>query len=94
EAVETLRRVRRGTGEDEWIVVSAADPANLASLGDIARVPAVPNRQLIFRGGEPVAVRGANGIEWLTPASEAEQRRIAAMFAAPLRPTARRAFGR
>jgi len=95
DAVETLRRVRRRDGEDEWLVVSAADPANLAALAaSPARVPAVPGRQVVFRAGVPVAVRSAAGLEWLAAADESGQRRVAALFADPWRTGPRRAFGR
>jgi ATP-dependent Lhr-like helicase len=95
EAVETLRKVRRRAGEDEWLALSAADPLNLAHLAmSAARVPAVPGRQVVFHAGAPVAVRSAAGIEWLAPAAESEQRRVAAMFADPWRPGRRPVFGR
>ncbi|HEU4619553.1 MAG TPA: hypothetical protein VFV10_16070, partial [Gammaproteobacteria bacterium] len=95
DAVETLRKVRRRGDEDDWIVVSAADPANLAALAvSPGRVPAVAGRQVVFRAGVPVAVQGVAGLEWLVSAGEAEQRRVAALFADARRPDPRRAFGR
>jgi ATP-dependent helicase Lhr and Lhr-like helicase len=79
DAVAAMRRVRRTEGTDEWVVISAADPLNLAHLaGTAARTPAVPWRQLVFKRGAPVAARGSAGLEWLTGVDAAEQRRAAA----------------
>jgi ATP-dependent helicase Lhr and Lhr-like helicase len=83
DALETLRRLRRSGGGDEWIVICAADPLNLAGLtGYVGRVPAVPTRQLVFRAGAAVAARSAAGVEWLTAVGPAEQQQAAALFGA------------
>src|SRR5690606_32392847 len=67
DAVEELRRVRRasaGIGE-EWLAVSAADPASLAALAGsgTTRVPAVTAHRIAFRNGAAVAARVAGRIE-------------------------------
>src|SRR5690606_38079121 len=81
EAVVALRKVRQADGSDEWVVISAADPLNFAHLaGAASRTPAVPWRQLLFRGGKLVAARGAAGIEWFERLDGAEQRRAVDAF--------------
>jgi ATP-dependent Lhr-like helicase len=54
EAVEELRRPREN--EDQWLVVSAADPLNLRGvLDDRPRVPALRGNRLLYRNGAVVA---------------------------------------
>ena len=56
-AVERLREVRRTPADDVLIVVSGADPLNLAGIvtsGD--RVPAVAATRICYRNGVPLAV--------------------------------------
>ncbi len=48
------------------MVVSAADPLNLAGIvtpGD--RVPVAPKNRLLYREGVPVAVYAGGAFEWL-----------------------------
>jgi ATP-dependent Lhr-like helicase len=55
-AVERLREVRRTRADDALIVISGADPLNLAGIvtsGD--RVPAVAATRICYRNGVPVA---------------------------------------
>jgi ATP-dependent Lhr-like helicase len=75
EAVEELRRLRRQADANEWVVLAAADPANLqAVLDEVPRAP-VPNRRLVFRNGAAVAAKaGANAVERLAELGAAEQR--------------------
>ena len=57
EAVERIREIRRTPHNDQVLVISAADPLNLAGIvtaGD--RVPAVAATRLAYRNGVPVAV--------------------------------------
>ena len=76
EAVEALRRCRRDSNADEWIVLSAADPLNLAGiLTPGGRVPAIHSHRLVYRGGIAVATRTAAGLQWLEPLGGAERRR-------------------
>jgi ATP-dependent Lhr-like helicase len=66
EAVEELRRLRRQTDANEWLVLAAADPANLHGITDDAPRAPVQNRRLVFRNGVAVAAKaGGNAIEWL-----------------------------
>ncbi len=95
EAVERLRRVRRSAGDGDWVVISAADPLNLAGLAAAeVRIPAAAFRQVVFHAGVPLAVHGAAGVEWLRTADESEQHRVAALFADPRRLAPRRALAR
>jgi len=56
EAVERLREVRRTAATNDLIVISGADPLNLAGIvtgGD--RVPAVVSTRIVYRDGVPLA---------------------------------------
>ena len=58
DAVDRLREVRRTPPDDQVIVISAADPLNLAGIvtaGD--RVRAVAGTRVAYRNGVPVAPR-------------------------------------
>ncbi|MBN1240008.1 MAG: DEAD/DEAH box helicase, partial [Gammaproteobacteria bacterium] len=81
DALQTLRRLRRGGADGEWIAISAADPLNLAGLtGYVGRIPAVPTRQLVFRGGIAVAARSAAGLEWLSSLDAAEEQHVTSLL--------------
>ena len=76
EAVKALRRCRRDSNADDWIVLSAADPLNLAGiLTPGGRVPAVRSHRLLYRGGVAVATLTAAGLQWLERLDRAERRR-------------------
>jgi ATP-dependent Lhr-like helicase len=84
EAVEELRRLRRQTDVNEWVVLAAADPANLVGLAEDAPRAPVPNRRLVFRNGAAVAAKaGGNAIEWLADVGADHQRHVAAVLAEP-----------
>ena len=75
-AVEMLRRCRRDAQADEWIVVSAADPLNLAGiLTPGGRVASVHSHRLLYLGGVAVATLTAAGLQWLEPLDGAQRRR-------------------
>jgi ATP-dependent Lhr-like helicase len=81
EAVEELRRVRRAQAQDDWLVLSVADPLNLASVvGDAARGSGAPSRRLVFRNGAVVAAEGGAGIDWREEHSLADDRRVAELL--------------
>jgi ATP-dependent Lhr-like helicase len=92
EAVEELRRLRRQPGANEWVVLAAADPANLhAVLDEVPRAP-VPNRRLAFFNGAAVAARaGGNAVEWLAQLGLPEQRHAEQLLASDGVPAAPRA---
>ena len=76
EAVKALRRCRRDSSADEWIVLSAADPLNLAGiLTPGGRVPAVHSHRLLYRDGVAVATLTAAGLQWLEHLDRTERRR-------------------
>ena len=81
EAVEELRRLRRNKDVAEWIVISAADPLNLAGLLDNGpRAPTQPRRRMVFKNGTAVASGGGQAVEWLAEVSPAEQGTVAALL--------------
>lgn len=91
EAVEMLRRARRERRTDEWVVLSAADPLNLAGvLTPGGRVAAVHSHRLLYRDGVAVASLVAGGLEWLERLDTAAKRRAEAVLAAAPRAGARR----
>ena len=76
EAVKTLRRCRRDSTANDWIVLSAADPLNLAGiLTPGGRVPAVHSHRLLYRNGVAVATLTAAGLQWLERLDRADRRR-------------------
>jgi ATP-dependent Lhr-like helicase len=67
EALEAMRRVRRERSDDEWVVISAADPLNLpVSAGQEKRIATIGANRIVYRNG--VRIAGAVGarIEALT----------------------------
>jgi ATP-dependent helicase Lhr and Lhr-like helicase len=86
EAVEELRRLRRGKDVEEWVALSAADPLNLTNLLDgPARPAAGAVRRLIFKNGVAVAAETGGGLEWWAALSPDERRRASGLLA-PDRP--------
>ena len=66
EAVEALRRTRRESGEDEWVVISAADPLNLPAMnGAQKRIAAVGANRIVYLNGIPVAAALGQRVEIL-----------------------------
>src|SRR5688572_13909324 len=77
EAVEELRRLRRQNDANEWLVLAAADPANLHGITDDAPRAPVPNRRLVFRNGIAVAAKaGGNAIEWFADPAPGERSHV------------------
>jgi len=75
EAVEALRREQKNQDQSRPdVVISAADPLNLAGIVTPgARVPATARNRLLYRGGLPVAVYVGGEFEWRgTPDAAAE----------------------
>ena len=74
EALTMLRDARRKPPSDEWISLSAADPLNL--LGIVtpgSRVPALATNRILFKNGEPIAVKEGGHERFLTdPEPEAQ----------------------
>jgi ATP-dependent Lhr-like helicase len=66
DAVGALRAVRRRARPGELVALSAADPLALAGLVTPgARVSALPGNRVLFRDGEPIAVREAGEVRFL-----------------------------
>ncbi len=74
EALEHLRKTRRRQDRGDWVVLSAADPFNLAGvLTGSARVPAVTSHRIVCKDGWPVACLGAGDVTWLGKVEPADQ---------------------
>ncbi|HEY9254649.1 MAG TPA: ATP-dependent DNA helicase, partial [Stenotrophomonas sp.] len=78
EAIGLLRQARRDGPAQQWLSVSACDPANL--LGSVLpgeRVPRVPGNRVLYLDGLPVAAWVADkfvALPALTPGHEAQAR--------------------
>jgi ATP-dependent Lhr-like helicase len=73
EAVKALRQARNADTQLE-VVVSAADPLNLAGIitpGE--RIPSTARNRLLYRGGVPVAVLAGGSFRWLVEADAAAE---------------------
>lgn len=74
EALEQLRKIRRRQERGDWLVLSAADPFNLAGiLTPGSRVPAVASHRIVFKDGWPLAALGAGDVMWLGNVDPADQ---------------------
>ena len=74
EAIAALRAVARREPVDEFVSISAADPANL--LGVVLpgrKVPATTANRILFRNGEPVLVREGGQVAYLKQPDKEEQ---------------------
>ncbi|MEO6021665.1 MAG: DEAD/DEAH box helicase [Burkholderiales bacterium] len=66
EAIGGLRDVRRKNDDTEWAAVSGADPLNLVGiLTPGAKLPAIANNRVLYRGGIPVAIMTQGEIQFL-----------------------------
>ena len=65
EAVDELRRLRDAGPSDKWVVISAADPLNLAGILTAGpRVPAKTRNALALLDGQLVGVQQAGHVEF------------------------------
>jgi ATP-dependent helicase Lhr and Lhr-like helicase len=86
EAVEKLRRVRRGRDGDEWLVISAADPLAMVGLpAGGERIPALPGHRIVYRNGAAVAAQTAAGVSWLASLDESASVRVHGLLGAHAR---------
>jgi ATP-dependent Lhr-like helicase len=68
EAIEAMRKTRRDRDEDEWVVISAADPLNLPAMNGAEKtVAAIGANRIVYRNGVPVAAVLGQRIELLKP---------------------------
>jgi ATP-dependent Lhr-like helicase len=66
EAVGKLRAVRRQAKKGELISISAADPLNLTGIMTPGkRVPSLFNNRILYRDGEPVAIKEGRELMFL-----------------------------
>jgi ATP-dependent Lhr-like helicase len=85
EAVTSLRRARRDNGRGDWVVLSAADPLNLAGvLTPGGRVPAVHSHRVAYLDGVPVATLAASRVEWLADVDPTRRSQAQALLTAPV----------
>jgi ATP-dependent Lhr-like helicase len=93
EAVKLLRDTRRADSRGDWVVLSAADPLNLAGvLTPGGRVPAVHNHRIAYLDGIPIASLTAGRVEWLTDLADldgARRSRAQALLSAPVKRSGR-----
>jgi len=72
EALAALRTVRREPGGGELVAVCGADPLNLVGiLTPGPRLPALAGSRLVYRDGEPVALRAGGRVQLLAAAEPA-----------------------
>ena len=86
EAVTRLRETRRTPADGRLVVISAADPLNLAGIvtsGD--RVRAVTSTRIIYRDGVPLAALEGDYMRQLAPIDAAIAGKVASALAG--RPT-------
>jgi ATP-dependent Lhr-like helicase len=73
-AVSRLRDLRDAAPSDNWSLVSAADPLNLAGvITPGARIPAVHKNALVIQRGRCVAAKIAGRIEFLADIDPGQQ---------------------
>jgi ATP-dependent Lhr-like helicase len=74
EAIGTLREVRRLPHDNEWLVVSGADPLNLAGiLTPGPRLAALAGNRLLFQDGVPAGMLSGGEVKLLTEADPATE---------------------
>jgi ATP-dependent Lhr-like helicase len=95
EALPALRRVRREPYRDDWLVLAAADPLNLAGiLTPGGRVAAVAGHRVVYRGGVPVGRVTGSRIDWLVALDARDQAQARDLLRVPRMPIRPRALGR
>ncbi|MDE2476375.1 MAG: DEAD/DEAH box helicase [Alphaproteobacteria bacterium] len=90
DAIPALRQIRRSEATGAIIVVSGADPLNLAGIVTPgAKLPAFSGNRALYRDGAPIAFLSGGEVEFfeaLAPGDEWEARKLlrrAAAYAAP-----------
>jgi ATP-dependent Lhr-like helicase len=77
EAISQLRAIRKQTAQDHWVVLSGADPLNLAGiLTPGPRISAVAANRILLQDGLPLATLEAGQIVKLAPATGENERLI------------------
>jgi ATP-dependent Lhr-like helicase len=76
--------MRDESTDDEWIVVSAADPSNLVGIITSGpRVPATRGNRIVMLNGRPIAARESREIRWLANVDESTAQRAERILCAP-----------
>jgi len=71
DAVTKLRALREKPVENNWQLISAADPLNLVGIVTSGpRVPATRGNSIAFLDGQPIAAHEAGAVRWLTESDE------------------------
>jgi ATP-dependent Lhr-like helicase len=85
EAVPALRRTRRERdGSDELVVISAADPLNLAAMNGAGKtVAAIGANRIVYQHGIPIAAALGQRIEALKPLDGDTLERVRESLQAP-----------
>jgi ATP-dependent Lhr-like helicase len=84
EAVTALRRTRREQDEDEWILISAADPLNLPAMnGAEKKIAAIGANRIVYRSGVPLAAALGDRVEALRQLDADELERVREMLRSP-----------
>ncbi|MFL2546664.1 MAG: DEAD/DEAH box helicase [Candidatus Rariloculaceae bacterium] len=85
DAVEALRSARRDNGRGGWVVLSAADPLNLAGvLTPGGRVAAIHSHRVVYLDGAPLASLAAGRVQWLAEASVSRRAEAERILTAPV----------
>ena len=74
EAVEGLRAVRKQAHDEEFCVVSAADPLNLVGIITPGlKLPALPGNRVLYKNGVPLAVMTGKDMRWLNEQNQEDE---------------------
>jgi ATP-dependent Lhr-like helicase len=93
EAVTRLREVRRSASDGRLLVISAADPLNLAGVvGGNERVRAVATSRICYRNGVAIAALEGDYIRPLAGGEAAETAQVASALAGRRMPAIERGF--
>lgn len=66
DAIEALRRIRRDTGQGQFVAVDAVDPCNLVGIVVPGpRVPAILGQRVVYLHGEAIAVQAGSTTQFL-----------------------------
>jgi ATP-dependent Lhr-like helicase len=77
EAVESLRKTRRDRNEDEWVVISAADPLSLPAMNGAEKtIAAIGANRIVYENGVPIAAALGQRIELLKTGDAAMMNRV------------------
>jgi ATP-dependent Lhr-like helicase len=95
DAVERLRETRRSRPTNSILVISAADPLNLAGIVTAGeRIRVAVRTRLAYRDGVPLAVKEADSVRELTPLDSSTARDVEVAFQQSRRTHARSSAAR